>query len=115
MNCRLEWTQNWKELAHEANWSATALAEKCGVSLRTLERHFLKAMDRRPQTWLCEQRQQQAIELLRDGCNVKETAKLLGYGHATHFSREFRKHWGHSPTTKTTLSQSKRGKCRVLV
>jgi transcriptional regulator GlxA family with amidase domain len=53
MNGRLHQIQNWSELAHEAKWSAAALAKKCGVSLRTLERHFLKAMGRRPQTWLC--------------------------------------------------------------
>jgi transcriptional regulator GlxA family with amidase domain len=121
MNGRLQWTQNWKELAQHANWSATALAEKCGVSLRTLERHFLKAMGKRPQTWLCEQRQSRAVELLQDGCNVKKTATLLGYKYATHFSREFKKHWGHAPTengydiANNVVPAGNGRKCRDLV
>ena len=121
MSGRLHQIQNWSELAQAVNWSAATLAKKCGVSLRTLERHFLKAMDRRPQTWLCEQRQQQAIELLRDGCNVTKTATLLGYKHATHFSREFKKHWGHAPTenghdiANDVVPAGNGRKCRVLV
>ena len=98
MNGRLQWIKQWEELARQANWSAAALAEKCDVSLRTLERYFTEKTGKCPQAWLCELRQQQAIELLRRGCKVKETAEFLGYKHATHFSREFKKHWGHAPT-----------------
>jgi AraC-like DNA-binding protein len=121
MNGRLQWIEKWEELARQANWSAAALAEKCDVSLRTLERYFIEKTGKCPQTWLCEQRQQQAIELLRRGCKVKETAEFLGYKHATHFSREFKKHWGHAPTEKgcdsaeNTVSAENRRKCRVLV
>jgi AraC-like DNA-binding protein len=117
----LEWTQNWKELAQQTNWSASTLAKECGVSLRTLERHFLKVMGKRPQAWLREQRQDQAIKLLRNGCNVKKTATLLGYKHATHFSREFKKHWGHAPTEngydlgKNTVPVANERQCRDLV
>jgi AraC-like DNA-binding protein len=121
MNGRLQWIKKWEELARQANWSAATLAKKCGVSLRTLERYFLKAMGKHPQTWLCEQRQRQAIELLRDGCNVTKTATLLGYKHATHFSREFKKYWGHVPTengydsANNVVPAGKGRKCRVLV
>ena len=41
-NSRLKHIQNWPEWARVANWSAATLAQNCGVSLRTLERHFLK-------------------------------------------------------------------------
>jgi transcriptional regulator GlxA family with amidase domain len=95
---RVQWMKNQKELAQQADWSAATLAKRCGVSLRTLERYFLKEMGKCPQTWLCEERQRRAIELLRDGCNVKKAATILGYKHATHFSREFKKHWRHAPT-----------------
>ena len=86
-----------------------------------MERHFLKAMGKRPQAWLCEQRQSRAIELLQDGYNVKKTAALLGYKHSTHFSREFKKHWGHAPTKNgydpadDTVPVGNGSKCRVLV
>lgn len=121
MNGRLHQIQNWSELAQRVNWSVAALATECNISVRTLERYFLKAMGRHPQAWLCEQRQQQAIVLLRNGCNVKKTATLLGYKHATHFSREFKKHWGHAPTkngydiANNVVFAGSGRKCRVLV
>jgi AraC-like DNA-binding protein len=115
MNTRLNHIQNWPVLAREAKWSAAVLAKKCGISLRTLERYFLKEMGKCPQVWLSEQRQCRAIELIRDGCTVKAAAVSLGYKHANHFSREYKKYWGHCPTTKPRLLQLQRSKCRVLV
>ena len=121
VNGRLHQIQNWSELAQRTNWSAAALAKECGISVRTLERHFLKAMGKCPVTWLCEQRQSRAVELLQDGCNVKKTATLLGYKYATHFSREFKKHWGHAPTengydiANNVVPAGNGRKCRDLV
>lgn len=120
MNTRFHCIQNWLELARQANWSAATLAKRCGVSLRTLERYFFEKMGKCLQTWLCEERQRRAIELLRNGCNVKKTAALLGYRHATHFSREFKKGTG-APTErrydpeKNTVPAGKGRKCRDLV
>jgi AraC-like DNA-binding protein len=108
MNTRLHHIQNWPKLARATNWSAAALAKKCGVSVRTLERYFLKEMGKRPKAWLSEQRQHRAIALLQDGSTVKETAASLNYKHATHFSREFKEHWGHCPTTKPAPFQPER-------
>ena len=101
MNSRLHQIQNWTELARQANWSATLLAKKCNVSVRTLERFFHEKMGKSPQVWLAEQRQREALELLRVSSSVKETAITLGYKHPTHFSRDFKKHWGHSPAAQT--------------
>jgi hypothetical protein len=39
MNSTLNHTQDWDELAGEANWSASALAKKCSVTV-TLESYF---------------------------------------------------------------------------
>jgi AraC-like DNA-binding protein len=50
-----------------------------------------------------------AVELLRDGSSVKETAAILGYEHATHFSREFKKRWGHSPSAEAKKYKAARG------
>jgi AraC-like DNA-binding protein len=100
MNTRLNQKPNWPELARQANGSVAKLAKLCGVSVRTLERYFLKNMGKKPKTWLVEQRQKQAIQLLRNGASVKVTASLLGYRFAHHFSREFRNYWGCCPTTQ---------------
>jgi transcriptional regulator GlxA family with amidase domain len=99
---RINGVQNWLELARAAKWSAATLAKHCGVSVRTLERHFLKEMGRHPKAWLAEQRQLRAFELLRDGSSIKETAALLAYKHSTHLSRDYKEYWGCCPTGKTT-------------
>jgi len=100
MNSKRTHIINWTQLKEQADWSVAVLARKRGVSVRTLERFFRKRMPKSPKSWLLEQRQLRAIELLQDGCSVKETAALLGYIHADHFSHEFKKHWGRSPTKK---------------
>lgn len=104
MNSKLNYTENWPELARQARWSASKLAEKCGVSVRTLERHFNKKVGKSPKLWLTERRQCHAIKLLRDGSSVKEVSILLGYKHSTHFSRKFKNYWGFCPTAKQVLS-----------
>jgi transcriptional regulator GlxA family with amidase domain len=115
MNTRLKHTQNWQKLAQEANWSVSKTAKLCGVSVRTLERHFFVEMGKTPKTWLVEQRQKQAMELLRNGCSVKETASQLGYQYAQHFSREFKWYWGRSPTGQMASTNPTISDCRVLV
>jgi len=113
MNTRLNQVHNWVELANHANWSASALACECNVSLRTLQRYFRSRMGKNPKAWLFEQRQKQAAGLLRNGIAIKEVANHLGYAHATQFSREFKKYWGQSPTIRTRFLESGY-ECRIL-
>lgn len=115
MNTALNHIQDWPELSCEAKWSASALAKKCGVSLRTLERHFREQFAECPRIWLAGQRQRLAIELLRDGSTVKEVAGQLGYKNQHHFSREFKRHIGHPPSQSSPLDNSrlKRLECRI--
>jgi AraC-like DNA-binding protein len=77
------------------------LAEAYGVSVRVLERLFLRAFGDPPRRVLKRLRMQRAPELLGSGRNVKETAALLGYEDPSHFSREFKKHYGLAPTRST--------------
>jgi transcriptional regulator GlxA family with amidase domain len=94
--------QNWAELAKKANWNAGELARVCEVSLRTLERYFLKQIGVSPKTWLVKERQRQAAELLRAGHSVKEAAGLLCFRSSSHFTNGFKKYWGHCPTDERT-------------
>ncbi|MGN6556310.1 MAG: helix-turn-helix transcriptional regulator [Verrucomicrobiota bacterium] len=112
-NTRLQRIQNWPELAELAKWSVTGLAKRCGLSKRALQRHFQNNVGKPPKAWLLEARQKRAIKLL-ETLSVKETAAALGYRHATHFSREFKKYWGYSPVEKPPLLNSAQ-ECRVLV
>ena len=98
MNNKLNQIQNWPELARQSKWSVAALAKSCAVSKDTLRRHFLKRMGKAPGVWLAEQRQHQAVELLRDGSSVKETAACLGYKQQTNFTRKFKEFWGACPS-----------------
>ncbi len=98
MNTRLNHVQNWPELAHQASWSAAKLAKKCNISVRTLHRYFLKTMGKNTKTWLAEQRQRNAHDLLRKGSSIKETATCLGYKQPTNFTRKYKNHWGICPS-----------------
>ncbi len=96
-NSRLQGIQNWPQIAHHAGYSVSVLAESCNVSVRTLERFFLRVMHESPRCWLKRLRMQRAIELLRDGSTIKVTAACLGYEDPSHFSREFKDHYGLAP------------------
>ncbi|MGO8765902.1 MAG: helix-turn-helix transcriptional regulator, partial [Limisphaerales bacterium] len=85
-------------MATQANWSVADLAKLCGASVRKLQRDFHKNMGQCPKIWLLEQRQREAGKLLRkNNKSIKEVAAHLGYKHAHHFSREFKKYWGICP------------------
>jgi AraC family chitin signaling transcriptional activator len=116
MSARLYHVRNWIELAQQAKWSASALAKTSGVSVRTLERFFLNNIGKTPKVWLTEQRQEQAIKLLRDGASVKDVAARLGYRQASNFSRKFKIHWGSSPLVHTSrVWYNSVGKCRIMI
>jgi transcriptional regulator GlxA family with amidase domain len=115
MSARLNRIQNWLELAQETNWSVAALAKRSGVSVRMLERHFLHKVGKPPKAWLVEQRQKRAIQLLRGGCSVKETAAQLAYRYTHHLTREFKAYWGFCPSTQMLLKQPNTNQRRILV
>ena len=96
-NSPLRAIRNWPQLAHEASYSVSVLAESCNASVRTLERFFLSVFGDTPRRWLKLLRMQRAIELLRDGSTMKETASALGYEDPSHFSREFKHYRGVAP------------------
>jgi transcriptional regulator GlxA family with amidase domain len=98
MNTRLNHIQNWPGLAQAVNWSALMLAKKCGISVRTLERYFLKQMVKNTKAWLAERRQRRALELLSAGFSIKETASCLGYNQPTNFTGKYKDHWGACPS-----------------
>ena len=103
MNTKLNHIQNWIDLAKQTKWSASTLAGKCGVSERTLRRHFHKLFGKNPKIWLAEQRLRNANELLRDGCSVKETSSALGYKQPNNFARSYRGQTGIYPSMQKSF------------
>jgi transcriptional regulator GlxA family with amidase domain len=96
-NAPLRRIQNWQKIAADKKYSVKGLADKYGVSVRALERLFLSALGVTPRRCLKRLRMQRAIELLRDGSNVSEAAFRLGYQDPSHFSRDFKAHYGFVP------------------
>ena len=98
MYTHLHQITNWPKLAEEAKWHTGKLVKECKVSLRTLERFFLKKFGKTPKRWLTEQRQIWAAKRLQDGLWPKEAAADAGYVKHTQFSREFKGYWGFTPS-----------------
>ena len=94
MRSRLNWIQNWEELAAKTGYSTPRLAEACGVTVRQLERYFQETKGVLPHQWLKEIRQEKALKLLRSGYLVKEAADVLGYSYPTNLSRDFKQFYG---------------------
>ena len=88
----------WRELALDAKGSVAALAKRCGVSARQLERHLRKQQGVTPLKWLNELRLGHATKLVMDGLTVKEAAERLGYEDASHFAKAFKAYHGVSPS-----------------
>jgi transcriptional regulator GlxA family with amidase domain len=89
--------QSWQQLAHEASYSVSALANSCGVSARILERLFLRVAGQPAERWLKSLRMRRALELLRDGSTVHDIAACLAYEDTRRFLQDFREHYGFCP------------------
>ena len=98
MSSRLEFVQQWESLALNAGYRPSDLASLCQISLRTLERHFQKNYGVTVSAWLRELRLGRAYQSLLQGKAVKEVAYEQGYKQVSHFSREFKNHFGISPS-----------------
>jgi AraC-like DNA-binding protein len=74
-----------------------ALCGTVGVSVRTVERAFLKEVGLTFESWRRQVRLMKAIELLVGGCSVKEVAFEVGYSHPSTFVELFRETMGTTP------------------
>lgn len=105
----LEQVHHWDALARAADYRPRLLASKCQVSLRTLERHFQKYYHLRVGQWLKGLRMKDAYERLQNGTSVKVVALDLGYRQISHFSRDFKRKFGISPSLLLPSARRKPG------
>ena len=113
-----EQAKEWEEMARRANYSTAELASLCGVSVRQLERIFQHTFCQSPKRWLNTLRLNAARRLLQGGGSVKEAAFSFGYKHPQHFSRDFRRFFGVSPSCEVHSAVHVvrlNERCRVLV
>lgn len=94
--------RDWESRAEAADYSLHALAGKCGVSVRQVERHFKKHFQLTPRRWLRGFRMEQAARLLNEKKSVKIVASDVGYNCPEHFTRAFTGHFGVAPSAYRT-------------
>src|SRR5260221_4015575 len=91
MRKRSERISDWESLIKDSGYRPKELASVAQVSLRTLERFWLKKHGQSPQVWLARRRLEEAKSLLVQPLSVKEVAFLLGFKQSSHFSAYFKK------------------------
>ncbi len=89
----------WIELAFCAKFNPARLAARCEVSLRQLERYFDEAFNLPPKLWLQRLRINAAAQMMMQRVSEKEAAFNLAFSSVPHLVREFRRHYGCTPTT----------------
>jgi AraC-like DNA-binding protein len=77
--------------------SLALVCAKIGVSVRTIERIYLKETGTGFETWRRQVRLMKGLELLSAGCSVKETAYAVGYRQPSAFVEMFRQTLGTTP------------------
>jgi AraC-like DNA-binding protein len=96
MSCSIS-IEEWKHLAHEANYRVSAFAKKFGCSVRQIERFVATRTAQSPKAWLNEVRLTESLVHLAADKSVKEVAHFFGYKQVSHFSRDFKRFHRFSP------------------
>jgi len=89
--------REWEELAQKADFNVAKMAGMSGLSIRHLQRIFLRDLHCTPKRWLRELRCRRAKRLILRGYSSKAAAAELKYATAAHFCREFKRVFGVSP------------------
>ncbi|MFV8817475.1 GlxA family transcriptional regulator [Haliea sp. E17] len=90
--------QQWLRDNLSSGADIASLAERLGLSTRTLNRRFRLATGSSPQQWLQRLRVNEARDLLRhSNLSVGEIAWQVGFQDVSHFGKLFRQHAGISP------------------
>jgi AraC-like DNA-binding protein len=88
----------WHKWAWESGFSSAVLSKQLQVSPRQLQRYTRQLFGRSAQDWLDEQRLIAAAGVLKKHRSVKFAAYHVGFKQVSHFSREFKLHYGVTPT-----------------
>jgi transcriptional regulator GlxA family with amidase domain len=89
--------QDWESMARQAKFHPAGMAALCCISLRQMERFFVKRFNKTPIVWTRELRCQQARQLIAKGWTNKAVAIELGFANESHLCHEFRRVYGSAP------------------
>ena len=103
MSERLSRIRDWEALARQAHFQPGLMADLCPVSLRQMQRFFVRRFERTPRQWTRELRCRLAHQLIAQGWSSKAVIEELGFAGGSHLSREFRKFYGAAPQTCAPL------------
>lgn len=92
----LKVAHQWHTTPHD-NTEIMVLAAQAGVSLRSLQRLFVRETGMSPEAWRRKARIIESAGLLANGSQVTTTAFAVGYESVAAFSLAFREHFGTSP------------------
>jgi AraC-like DNA-binding protein len=92
-------TQDWEQVARQAEFKPAKMATLCSMSERHLQRIFKKHLQRTPSQWLRELQCRLAKQLISQGYSSKAAAAELNFATDAHFCREFKKVFGTPPQT----------------
>jgi AraC-like DNA-binding protein len=90
--------EQWLKMAEQSAYNARLLSKELKVSERQLRRYTRERFGCSPQSWLHKQRLINAADILKELRSVKAVAYHLGFKQVSHFSREFKSHYGLAPT-----------------
>lgn len=80
------------------NFTISDLAQKCFVSVSTLERRFSSCLNISPMAYIQKQRLFYACSLLKTNKSILEISLKSGFSDYSHFIMLFRKHYGMTPS-----------------
>ena len=79
-----------------------ALARSVGMSTFQFARVFRALVGFPPHLYLLNLRYQAALQMLREGASVTEACFHSGFSNLSHFTREFKRRFGHRPSSVRT-------------
>ena len=82
----------------DENISLDKLALNCNLSKYHFLRVFKKEMGLTPHSFIINERLNRANNLIQKGLTISEASLKVGFNDQSHFSRNFKKYFGYTPT-----------------